>query len=242
MPGAILLVEDEPAQALVVTSIMEIGMAQAKVTHCESLSSTLAQLERDRFDVILLDLGLSDAQGLEVVTRVHEAAPQTPIVVLTGQGDDGLGLLCIQAGAQDFLKKQDLSPELLANALRFAYSRRNDSVPIGLSRALFHLRSIPGEADTLKEFESEYLRRLKGARYLPTSELEDLAQRLAEAGASPRDLVSLHASCLELVCKDANERDQGRYLLNGAVFALAIMTYLADYYRAEAGALRERRS
>ena len=56
-------------------------------------------------DIILLDLGLPDAQGLDAVRRAHAAAPRIPLVVLTGLDDETLAAQALQEGAQDYLIK-----------------------------------------------------------------------------------------------------------------------------------------
>ena len=60
--------------------------------------------ERD-VDIILLDLGLPDVEGVAAVRRVRAAAPRVPLVVLTGMDDEALAALALQEGAQDYLIK-----------------------------------------------------------------------------------------------------------------------------------------
>ena len=57
------------------------------------------------YDVILLDLGLPDAQGLEAIRRIRAAASRAPLVVLTGHDDDTMAVRALQEGAQDYLIK-----------------------------------------------------------------------------------------------------------------------------------------
>ncbi len=64
-----------------------------------------AHLAQHAVDIILLDLGLPDAQGLDAVRRTHAAAPHTPLVVLTGLDDESLAIQTLQEGAQDYLVK-----------------------------------------------------------------------------------------------------------------------------------------
>ncbi len=82
----VLLVEDNPGDA----RLLEEALAEAPassafhLTHVQTLAQTLALLGEERFDLLLLDLGLPDSQGLDALTVVRALAPGTAIVVLTG--------------------------------------------------------------------------------------------------------------------------------------------------------------
>ena len=74
-------------------------------------------------DIMLLDLGLPDADGLEAVRRAHAAAPRVPLVVLTILDDESLAVRALQEGAQDYLIKGQIESGLL-RALRYAIERK----------------------------------------------------------------------------------------------------------------------
>jgi diguanylate cyclase (GGDEF)-like protein/PAS domain S-box-containing protein len=105
-------------------------------------------------DIILLDLGLPDAQGLEAVRRAHAVAPRVPLVVLTGLDDEVLAAQALQEGAQDYLIKGQISSSVgqvetrgLLRALRYAVERKSmeDALFMETERAQVTLNSI-GEA------------------------------------------------------------------------------------------------
>jgi signal transduction histidine kinase len=75
-------------------------------------------------DLIILDLGLPDAQGLEAVRRARAAAPRVPLVVLTGQNDELIAIQALQEGAQDFLVKGQIEAYGLVRAIRYAIERK----------------------------------------------------------------------------------------------------------------------
>jgi diguanylate cyclase (GGDEF)-like protein len=79
--------------------------------------------EDSSFDVVLLDLGLPDSQGMETVERMVTAAPEIPIVVLTGINDPELGVEAVQRGAQDYLPKGHFDSHLMIRAIRYAIER-----------------------------------------------------------------------------------------------------------------------
>lgn len=72
---------------------------------------------------VLLDMGLPDAQGTEGLLRIRAVAPAVPVVVLTGNNDETVGLDALQSGAQDYLVKGHVDGRLLARAVRYAIER-----------------------------------------------------------------------------------------------------------------------
>ena len=95
-------------------------------------------------DIILLDLGLPDAQGLEAVRRAHAAAPRVPLVVLTGLDDESLAAQALQEGAQDYLIKGQIETRGLLRALRYAIERKimEEALFVEKERAQVTLNSI----------------------------------------------------------------------------------------------------
>ncbi len=87
----ILLVEDSPIFAhLVNMMIAHQTLRKATVVHVERLETALAELDRVRFDVVLLDLCLPDSDGLGTLRSLTHKVADLPIVVLTGTSDDKL--------------------------------------------------------------------------------------------------------------------------------------------------------
>jgi diguanylate cyclase (GGDEF)-like protein len=89
-----------------------------------TLEEALVQLGRQSFDVVLTDLCLPDACGLDAVVRLRRQHPQTPVVVLTAIEDAALGEQALAAGAQDVLLKSEIDPSSLSRALRHARQRQ----------------------------------------------------------------------------------------------------------------------
>ncbi len=88
------------------------------------LSEALQRLSRQDVDVVLLDLGLPDANGTQGVVRMTREASSVPVVVLTGNDNEALGLRAVQDGAQDYLVKGQTVGPLLQRSLRFAIERK----------------------------------------------------------------------------------------------------------------------
>ena len=125
----VLLVEDDPGDARLLREMFnEQGSHNTELTHVECMSEAEKYLAEHAVDIILLDLGLSDAQGLAAVRRAHAAAPRVPLVVLTGLDDEALAAQALQEGAQDYLIKGQIetygSTRGLLRALRYAIERK----------------------------------------------------------------------------------------------------------------------
>jgi signal transduction histidine kinase len=123
-PLRVLLVEDNQADARLLREyVREPGFPQCVLTRVETIAQAVAAATPGAFDAVLVDLSLPDAHGLDAVTRLHRASPDVPIVVLTGLEDESLALRAVQAGAQDYLVKSQVSAQPLARALRYAVER-----------------------------------------------------------------------------------------------------------------------
>ncbi|MGI0489394.1 PAS domain S-box protein [Pantanalinema rosaneae CENA516] len=120
----ILLVEDNLADADLLQEIIdEQDEPVWHLTHVERLSEALHRLKQQPFDLVLLDLSLPDAQGLEMLSRIHDVSPTMPIVVLTGLDDEVMSLEALRRGAQDYLVKGQIAYPLLIRAVRYAIER-----------------------------------------------------------------------------------------------------------------------
>ncbi|MGA2987437.1 MAG: EAL domain-containing protein [Terriglobia bacterium] len=121
----LLLVEDNPGDARLLREMFnEQGSHPTKVAHVECMSEAEKYLAEHPVDVILLDPGLPDAQGLGAVRRAHAAAPRIPLVVLTGLDDESLAAQALQEGAQDYLIKGQIEARGLLRAMRYAIERK----------------------------------------------------------------------------------------------------------------------
>jgi signal transduction histidine kinase len=133
----VLLVEDSEADSDMVRAMLSVGRGAMEVVRglyrvswVDRLEAALDAMVREPFDVVLLDLRLPDSPGLDTLDAVRRAAPELPVVVLTGYDDDGLALLAIQHGAQDYLAKDHLDGRLLSRTIRHAIERKRAEVQL----------------------------------------------------------------------------------------------------------------
>ena len=108
---------------MIVEEELELSGARVDVERRRTLGEAVgAGLQR--FDCVLLDLNLPDAQGLEGLHELRGLAPDLAVLVLTGLDDERRGIEAVGAGAQDYLIKGSTSGVLLARSLRYAVERR----------------------------------------------------------------------------------------------------------------------
>jgi len=120
----LLLIEDsEPDQLLIRENLRRGCHLPHEVVCATSLQDGLDQLRAARFDLVLCDLSLTDARGLQAVQTLTTQWPQVPLVVLTGNDDPQLSGTLIELGAQDHLLKQHLSSYWLGRAIEHALER-----------------------------------------------------------------------------------------------------------------------
>ncbi|OBI05546.1 fused response regulator/phosphatase [Mycobacterium sp. E2462] len=121
---SLLLVEDDRADAVLVEDLIADAVADIRVVWAQSMAHAERELESARPDCVLLDLHLPDANGIDALDRIAKRDATVPIVVLTGLNDDHFGASAVAAGAQDYLVKGRVEPEMLRRALLYAIERK----------------------------------------------------------------------------------------------------------------------
>jgi serine phosphatase RsbU (regulator of sigma subunit) len=119
----IVLIEDDSGDALMVQDMLDEVEPDMKITWVRSIAEAEPVLNGDT-RCVLLDLQLPDASDFVALEKVLAAAPHAAVVVLTGFADSQRGFEAVARGAQDYLNKSQVEPELLARAVRYAIERR----------------------------------------------------------------------------------------------------------------------
>ncbi|AWV05068.1 histidine kinase [Burkholderia sp. JP2-270] len=139
-PLQVLLVEDSASDALFIEeALADVQDFEARLTRAERLSDAIEHARTAPCEVVLLDLGLPDTQGLDTFRRFHREVPGVPVLVLTGLDDVSIGLQAIQEGAQDYLLKRDIEVSLLSHAIRYAIERHRVAAALAASEERFQL-------------------------------------------------------------------------------------------------------
>lgn len=149
---ATLIVEDSRVQGLQL--LLELEQRGHQPLHVLSLDAGLQAVREREFDLILLDLMLPDADGLDGLERLRAVAPDTAIVMLTAHDDVELAMQALQQGAQDYLVKGQVGT-LFERTLRFAYERNRIRRELDLLSA--ELQSKNAELERLSSIKDQFL-------------------------------------------------------------------------------------
>ncbi|HZT09226.1 MAG TPA: ATP-binding protein [Chloroflexota bacterium] len=124
-PFVALLIEDNPGDARLIREMLaELPSRSVEIEHANNLTTGLERIAAGGVDVVLLDLSLPEAQGLDTFHRARAAAPELPVIVLTGLADESLAIRAVHEGAQDYLFKGDVRGDLLFRSIRYAIERK----------------------------------------------------------------------------------------------------------------------
>ena len=121
----VLLIEDNPGDARLIREILAEARGTVFNLECmDRLSTARDCLDRESFDLVLLDLSLPDSQGYDTFAKVHTHVPHMPVVVLSGLDDETLAVKAVQEGAQDYLVKGQVDSNVLVRSIRYAIERK----------------------------------------------------------------------------------------------------------------------
>jgi serine phosphatase RsbU (regulator of sigma subunit) len=120
----LLLVEDDDGDALLVEDLLLMAGSGFEIVRSRTLGEARALLRSTGFGCVLLDLGLPDGQGLDVVRELLTEAADVAVICFTGLNDERSGAAAVAAGAQDYLVKGQVDGDLLNRSIRYAMERR----------------------------------------------------------------------------------------------------------------------
>ncbi len=121
-----LLVDDDPDFARVFQiSLQAEKNVSFEIETAGTLQVALEILQKETFQLILLDLGLPDSQGLGTFEKIVEAHPEVACVILSGMDDKVLALEAVRKGAQDYVVKGEVRGGMLARLLSYAMERHH---------------------------------------------------------------------------------------------------------------------
>lgn len=121
----VLIIEDNLEDFRIIEEMLkEVENPAFELYHSQRLEEGLKCLVRDGFDILLLDLGLPDSNGLDTFASVYEQAPEIPVVILSGFGDEDIAIRAVREGAQDYLVKGQVNSLLLSRSISYAIERK----------------------------------------------------------------------------------------------------------------------
>ncbi|MDW7771652.1 MAG: response regulator [Desulfobulbaceae bacterium] len=139
----VLHVEDSPGDAAYIKEILaEDKSCHYRVKTAELLSEGLEYLTDEKIDIILLDLSLPDSRGLDTFLTIKNAAPDLPVIIMTGLADENLAVRAVKEGAQDYLLKNRVDADLLVRSIRYAIER--EKLKVKLQEAFEQIKILQG--------------------------------------------------------------------------------------------------
>jgi DNA-binding NarL/FixJ family response regulator len=155
-PHSLLLIDDHLIFVEGLRHILEIQKDLRVVGETDSLEGAMEQIQRLRPDLVLLDLGLKDGNGLNALPRIRAQAPETRVIVLSGYGPEHV-LPALRLGAHGFVSKDTASTSLL-KAIRAVLRGEIWAPPQETGQLLNELsRQDRSEGDALTPREQEVL-------------------------------------------------------------------------------------
>ena len=238
-PIKVLLVEDNPGDTRLIREMLaEAGTGRFDLECADRLSTGLKHIDQGDTDVVLLDLGLPDSQGIYTLLRTHKHTPSVPIIVLTGIDDGELAIKAIQLGAQDYLVKGQVDNHLLWRAICYAIERKQAEEVLQVSHDFLQLTNRHTEIPPLlydfvrevKNFTgcaSVGLRILDEEGNIPYQAYEGFSQEFYES-ASLLSIKSDKGTCINVIkgTTDPNlpfYTEGGSFCINGTTHFLATL-------------------
>jgi DNA-binding NarL/FixJ family response regulator len=163
-----LLIEDNPGDVRLIREMLnEANPGACQITVFDRLASALPALEQGVFDVVLLDLTLPDSTGLATLSRLGSTVVTAAVIVLTGLNDEAAAVEALREGAQDYLVKDLMSPEVLWRSIRYAIERKQVELKL-----LARERELESQTRDLEEVNAA-LKVLLKQREADKTELEE---------------------------------------------------------------------
>jgi signal transduction histidine kinase len=192
----ILLLEDNLGDAGLLEEMLERSNNLYELKVVETLEDGLHVLNNNQFDVILLDLGLPDSDGINTFIDVNKVSPNIPIIVLTGLNDEEVGTLAVKMGAQDYLIKRDIEKKLLTRSIRYAIERKKTEIELQKSQ------------ETLEEKVKERTKALEQSN----KELQEFAYIASHDLKEPLRMITSFLQLLERRYKDQLDQDANEFI------------------------------
>jgi two-component system invasion response regulator UvrY len=164
--AAILLVDDHPIVLEGLKQLISEEVPGSVVVAVRSAAEALRQLGRMRFKLVVLDLTLPGRGGLEFLSELHHAYPNTPILVLSIHPEDQYAIRALRAGAAGYLNKASDRKELVRAMQRVVGGERYISPD--LAEKIAFDKVLPARTDSLSNREYEVLREIAAGKRLTT--------------------------------------------------------------------------
>ncbi|MCB9867068.1 MAG: diguanylate cyclase [Phycisphaerales bacterium] len=125
-PLTVLAIDDDAGDAAILhRNLLQVPDVTVEFVHHRDAASGFAELQRRKIDLTFVDYQLGALDGLNVIESIRGSGNVSPVIVLTGHGDEYIAAKVTRAGADDYLVKGDLSPAILEKSIAGALARFN---------------------------------------------------------------------------------------------------------------------
>jgi signal transduction histidine kinase len=204
----VLVVDDDDVDRMAVRRSLKASGIDAEVTEAEDAASALERIRSAIYDCALFDFRMPGSDGLELLRQIRADGVGTPVIMLTGFGDEQTAVDLMKAGASDYLPKNSLTPERLGRSVRSVVRVHEAEVEAGRAEDQLRiyatqLRSLAEAAiainstlaaDAMLQVTTESARRILNSRRAETRLTEE-ASSGAMRGITPQQAAAIwHAS------------------------------------------------
>lgn len=147
MTVQILYMEDNPLEREAFVRILEHCIqGELELDTAQTGEEGIAKIKENSYDLIIMDNKMPGKSGLEILEEMRELRSKTPVILLTGSGDEAIAVQAMKLGAKDYIRKIDISPARIIAAINEVLLEVNipDDIP---REALKSILSIFSKTD-----------------------------------------------------------------------------------------------
>ncbi len=126
----IFVIEDNPGDLVLIHEMIKDSGLEFELENSQTLKEGIKTFKKLDYDILLLDLGLPDSDGIETFLKAHNELINKPIIILTGFSDEEQATSAVSKGAQDYLIKGQVDANLLSKSIRYALERKKAEIRI----------------------------------------------------------------------------------------------------------------
>ncbi|MBN1626584.1 MAG: hybrid sensor histidine kinase/response regulator [Deltaproteobacteria bacterium] len=174
----ILLIDDDEDDFIVIRDLLsDFEAGNFSIDWVPDFEEAIRVLNENKHDICLLDYWLNSHSGLELLEQIDASKSHMPIVFLTGQGDYQVDIKAMQAGADDYLVKNDISQQLLERTIRYSIERRKSKNALERAYAEMEQEVVERTAELAKtnELLQESSEKIKQFAYSVSHDLKNPA-------------------------------------------------------------------
>ena len=216
----VLIVEDQDSDFLLLDRMLKkFPDHRFSVTHANNFRDALDLLSKRQFDAALIDYRIGAQSGIDLIRELGGMSSQTPMIVMTGQGDERVDTEAMNAGAADYLDKNELSAGNLERSIRYARAHHDLKQRLQHSNSL--LERATEQAETASSAKSDFLASMSHELRTPLNAILGFSEIIKN-----ETLGAIEPSRYQVYAEHIH--DSGRYLLN-------LVNGILDLAKIEAG-------